>query len=409
MKTKTLSSLRNQHMEFVSLDSLCTDVIDCPHSTPKWKESGIPVIRNFNLVDGHIDTSKLSYVDQETYETRVKRAKPEPGDIIISREAPMGVVGIVPNNFKCCLGQRLVLLKVDRTKCDPEYLLYTLLSPVVQTQINRIDATGSTVSNLNIPDLKQLSIPMIDGNASEIAHTLKIIDQKIANNNAISAKLEAMVKTIYDYWFLQFEFPNVGGNPYKSSGGEMVWNDELQREIPAGWEVDNLGNHFDVSKGTPLTASDAKLDGPYKVVSAGLDYAYHHNEYNREKDTISISTSGANAGFVRYWHERIYANDCITIRHNNVSNTIYAYNFLKAIQNYLYSQACGSAQPHVYPADISTLKLVIPPVEIMERFAKIIGPQNSNLEVIQKQNQQLASLRDFLLPMLMNGQVIVNE
>lgn len=137
-------------MEFLTLESLCSEIIDCPHSTPKWLDEGIPVVRNYNLVDGHIDTSNLSYVDESTYLDRIKRAKPEEGDIIISREAPMGVVGIVPKGFKCCLGQRLVLLKVDRSKCDPQYLLYALLSNIVQVQIHRIDLTGSIVSNLNI-------------------------------------------------------------------------------------------------------------------------------------------------------------------------------------------------------------------------------------------------------------------
>lgn len=335
------------------------------------------------------------------------------GDIITPlTEQVRGLLGetaLIPEDNKYIQSGDIALVIPDETKLDKFFAYYLVSSSTVRNQLAAA-AQQTKIRHTSPEKIKfcQAWIPDLD-QQHKIGLLLSKMDQKIANNNAISAKLEAMVKTIYDYWFLQFEFPNTEGNPYKSSGGEMVWNDELQHEIPAGWEVDNLGNYFDVSKGTLLTASDAKLDGPYKVVSAGLDYAYHHNEYNREKDTISISTSGANAGFVRYWHERIYANDCITIRHNNVSNTIYAYNFLKAIQNYLYSQARGSAQPHVYLADISTLKFVIPPVEIMERFAQIIGPQNSNLEVIQKQNQQLASLRDFLLPMLMNGQVTINE
>lgn len=258
-------------MKFVTLESLCSDIIDCPHSTPKWLDEGIPVIRNFNLINGHIDTSNLSYVDEATYLERIKRANPEEDDIIISREAPMGVVGMVPKGFKCCLGQRLVLLKVNRLKCSPQYLLYALLSDVVQKQINRIDLTGSIVSNLNIPDMKKLLIPIVDGDINKIGEYLNFIDENISNNNKIAQQLEAMTKTIYDYWFLQFEFPNEEGKPYKSSGGKMVWNEELQRDIPEGWKVENLSNNT-------LT----------KIIKPGIDKFEGTKNYLETADVVGV-------------------------------------------------------------------------------------------------------------------------
>lgn len=137
-------------MKYYKLGELCKDIIDCPHSTPVWQKEGIRVVRNFNLKNGNIDFSDGYFVNESTYRERTKRAIPEEGDIIISREAPMGVVGIVPKGLKCCLGQRLVLLKVDRVKCEPFYLLNVLMSDFVQTQFRRADATGSIVSNLCI-------------------------------------------------------------------------------------------------------------------------------------------------------------------------------------------------------------------------------------------------------------------
>ena len=97
------------NMKFIELNDLCVDIIDCPHSTPEWLDEGIPVIRNYNLSGGRFDFTKPSFVDEETYISRIKRGKPEADDIIISREAPIGEVAIVPEGFKCCLGQRLVL------------------------------------------------------------------------------------------------------------------------------------------------------------------------------------------------------------------------------------------------------------------------------------------------------------
>lgn len=178
-------------MKYCKLHELCTDVIDCPHSTPEWKTEGIRVVRNFNLNNGNLDFTDGYYVDEETYYNRIKRAKPEVGDIIISREAPMGVVAIVPDNLQCCLGQRLVLLKVDKTKVNPIYLLFVLMSDFVQTQFRRADATGSIVSNLCIPDLKDIIIPVLDKNEDNISKLLDHINQKLLLNKKINDNLAA--------------------------------------------------------------------------------------------------------------------------------------------------------------------------------------------------------------------------
>ena len=219
-------------MKYYKLNDLCTDIVDCPHTTPDWKNEGIRVVRNFNLKDGNLDFTDGYFVDEATYLERTKRAIPEEGDIIISREAPMGVVGIVPKGLKCCLGQRLVLLKVNKGKCDPYYLLNTLMSDFVQTQFKRADATGSIVSNLCIPDLKEIIIPVIESGQEDVARLLEIINKKQLINNAINDNLEQQAKLIYDYWFTQFDFPDENGKPYCSSGGKMVWNEQLKRNIP---------------------------------------------------------------------------------------------------------------------------------------------------------------------------------
>lgn len=142
------------------LEEVC-QIIDCPHTSPEWKTSGIPVIRNYNLVNGRIDKSNLSYVDEETYKERTKRVVPQEGDILFSREAPIGNVGIVPVDFKCCQGQRVVLLRVNENIVTPQYLVHVIQSEDVKKQISRVESGGSTVSNFNISDLKKLRINVI--------------------------------------------------------------------------------------------------------------------------------------------------------------------------------------------------------------------------------------------------------
>ncbi|MYV21291.1 hypothetical protein FYN05_05590 [Lactobacillus salivarius] len=328
-------------MEFLTLESLCSEIIDCPHSTPKWLDEGIPVVRNYNLVDGHIDTSNLSYVDESTYLDRIKRAKPEEGDIIISREAPMGVVGIVPEGFKCCLGQRLVLLKVDRSKCDPQYLLYALLSNIVQVQIHRIDLTGSIVSNLNIPDMKKLLIPMVNENMDKVGGYLQSIDSKISNNNAIAQQLEAMAKTIYDYWFLQFEFPNEEGKPYRSSGGRMIWNEELQQEIPEGWTSTRLKDIIVENPKSKIKVSDVKNDGEIPFFTSGADIL-STNESIVSGLNCYLNTGG-NADVKYYYGEASYSTDtwCITAENETKYILPFVLNKIKPSMDKVFFQGTG--------------------------------------------------------------------
>ncbi len=178
--------------EFRTIRELCSVVVDCPHSTPKWTTSGKIVVRNNNIKHGRIDLSSPSYTDEEHFAQRIKRAKPQPGDIIITREAPIGDVGMIPENTECCLGQRMVLLRADQSVCDNFYLLYSLQSLYVQHQISWSEGTGTTVSNLRIPHLEQIQIPYLPiGQQMKISSVLRSLEEKIENNRKLNDNLAA--------------------------------------------------------------------------------------------------------------------------------------------------------------------------------------------------------------------------
>lgn len=394
-------------MEFLTLESLCSEIIDCPHSTPKWLDEGIPVVRNYNLVDGHIDTSNLSYVDESTYLDRIKRAKPEEGDIIISREAPMGVVGIVPKGFKCCLGQRLVLLKVDRSKCDPQYLLYALLSNIVQVQIHRIDLTGSIVSNLNIPDMKKLLIPMVNENMDKVGGYLQSIDSKISNNNAMAQQLEAMAKTIYDYWFLQFEFPNEEGKPYRSSGGRMIWNEELQQEIPEGWTSTRIKDIIVENPKSKIKVSDVKNDGEIPFFTSGADIL-STNESIVSGLNCYLNTGG-NADVKYYYGEASYSTDtwCITAENETKYILPFVLNKIKPSMDKVFFQ--GTGLRHLQKNSLREYQFCFPDSNVVKEFSKLASDIFKKQHYLLEENKKLESLKQFLLPLLINGQVTINE
>ena len=411
----------------ISLESLCKEIIDCPHSTPKWQNEGIPVIRNYNLKDGKIDCTNLSFVSEEDYNERVKRAIPEESDIIISREAPMGVVGIIPEGFQCCLGQRLVLLKIDKSKCIPTYLLYSLMSEYVQLQIRRINRTGSIVSNLNISSLKELKILLHNfEEQSKIATILSSIDDKISLNNQINQELEAMVKTLYDYWFVQFDFPDHNGKPYKSSGGKMVYHPELKREIPEGWGVETLKDFESkiITGKTPSRANSDNFGGEIPFITIGdirgntfiystsetltdLGASVQQNKYLPEGSLcVSCIATVGEIGFTTEWSHTNQQINSIVFEDEN--NRYYLYFALKNyFENANASAKTGNTFANMNKEDFSGIRIILPRNEITNNFHKMTEPYFAQIKCLQGQNQELIQLRDWLLPMLMNGQVKV--
>ena len=190
----------------VSLEDLCELIVDCPHSTPEWTDSGVVVLRNQYIRGGRLDLSNSSYTTEEGYLARIKRAIPSAGDLVLTREAPMGEVCQIPEGLKCCLGQRMVLLRPAPEKVDSEFLLFSLQSPYLQHQINWSEGTGTTVSNIRLPDLRAFKVPVPSLQVQKaIAGILKALDDKIELNRQINATLESMAQALFKSWFVDFD------------------------------------------------------------------------------------------------------------------------------------------------------------------------------------------------------------
>lgn len=414
-------------MKYYKLNDLCTDIVDCPHTTPDWKNEGIRVVRNFNLKDGNLDFTDGYFVDEATYLERTKRAKPEEGDIIISREAPMGMVGIVPKGLKCCLGQRLVLLKVNKEKCDPYYLLNTLMSDFVQTQFKRADATGSIVSNLCIPDLKEIIIPVIESGQEDVARLLEIINKKQLINNAINDNLQQQLKLLYDYWFIQFNFPDKNGNPYCSSGGKMVFNEKLKRKIPYGWKVESVFSNSISSiikpgvklfnKKTYLATADIKGTS----ISNGTIINYEGRE---SRANMQPRVSSVWFAKMKNSVKHLYLNkEMQTIISNSILSTGFcglqcketSFEYIASYISNDYFEirkdilAHGATQQAVNNDDLKNIPIVIPNDNLLYLYHKVTKPLYAKISKNICENHELIKLRDWLLPMLMNGQATISD
>lgn len=365
-------------MKIKKLKELCTSITDCPHSTPIWKNAGIRVVRNFNLIDGDIDFTDGYYVDESAYQERTRRAVPEEGDIIISREAPMGIVGIVPTNLKCCLGQRLVLLKVNKHKCNPYYLLYVLMSDYVQTQFKRANATGSIVSNLCIPDLEELAIPFVEDNQENIARVLQNIHYYLREKKKINDNLQQMAHAKYMHMFFS-KIPNA------KFGDIIIEHQKSTIQVNDAKETSGSIPFF--------TSGDAILKWTNPLTSGR---------------NIFLNTGG-NADVKFYVGEAAYSTDtwCITAK-NELED--YLYLLLESIRPELNKKFFqGTGLKHLQKPLLKDRPIYIPTDFELNQFNEDIKGWMSMISDNIRESEVLISFRDWLLPMLMNGQATIED
>jgi len=373
------------------------------------KNSNYRIINGTALEDKCINWNKCGYITQSRYEESPEIMLQEK-DILISKDGTLGKIGYVEDvSIPSTVASGIFVMRnITPKKLDSDYLYHFLKSNIFKNFINRMKASGSTINHLYQRDLSQLELDLPSLKTQQkIANVLSTIDAKIELNNKMNKELEDMAKLIYDYWFVQFDFPNKKGKPYKSSGGKMVYNEKLKREIPEGWEVKKLEDVATVKKGTLITKKQANEKGKVKVVSAGINFSYYHDTPNNKEFTITVSASGANAGYINFWKEPIFANDCTTIYNDKLGMTIMILFYLQIHQEYLFNQTKGSAQPHVYPKDIQNIWIPLPSLELINQFHLKEEKLFNKKRIITRENQQLTELRDWLLPMLMNGQVTI--
>jgi type I restriction enzyme S subunit len=254
------------------LSELCEQIVDCPHSTPLWTDSGVIVLRNQNIRGGRLDLSSPSYTDEAHFDQRSRRANLRSGDLVLTREAPMGEVCMIPDNLRCCLGQRMVMLRPDPEKCDSQFLLYSIQSDTVQHEIKVNEGTGSTVSNLRIPLLEALPIPHPPlAEQKAIAAVLGALDDKIELNRRMNASLEALARALFQSWFVDFDPVRAkldGREPVGlDSNTAALFPQYLDNStlgiIPKGWQVNRISEVveevFDGPHATPQHVEEGPI------------------------------------------------------------------------------------------------------------------------------------------------------
>lgn len=318
------------------------------------------------------------------------------GDLLFARQslvaAGAGKCSIVNNILEpTTFESHLIRVRLDETRCCPRYYYYLFKLPdnpikTIVNQCAQAGIRGSELQKIKVP------LPML-AEQHRIASILSAYDNLIENNNKRIRLLEQMAENLYKEWFVRFRFP----------GHEKA---VFENGLPKGWSKAPLSTICDFKRGKNIT-SDEMCEGAIPVISAGVDVSGYHNSSNVKGVSVTMSSSGANAGFIRIHYSDIWAADCSYIEESTTPNIFYVYELLNNIRTIITNFQRGAAQPHVYPKDINRIKLIIPEINIIEDANKKLETIHHEINKLQQQSVILSRQRDLLLPRLMSGKLEV--
>lgn len=337
----------------------------------------------------------------------------EEDDIVLAMDRPWIGAGlkfsqIIKSDLPALLVQRTARLR-GSNDLDIGYLKYVIGSPWFSSYIKRV-TTGSLVPHISLKQIRDfpVKLPLIEEQKAAAA-VLLAIDKKIELNNRINTELEAMAKTLHDYWFVQFDFPDANGKPYKTSGGKMVYNPTLKRKIPDGWDVKRIGDVSQIKAGgdKPGNFSDVKTNEyMIPIFSNGVSddglYGFT-NQSVVDQPSITVSARGT-IGFSVLRTKPFVPIIRLIVLIPLCSSDI---NFLYESVKWIDFDNSGSVQKQLTVPQISSLNIIYPPASLREKYSSLVSSSASKIDSLKEENQSLIALRDWLLPMLMNGQVMV--
>ena len=404
-----------------------------------YRETGTPVIMPQDIGDRTLSLESIARIGQRDAE-RLTRYVTVENDIVYARRGDVEKHAFITKDEAGALcGTGCLRVRVDECKADPLFVSFYLNRPESRMWI-RLHAVGSNMPNINTDILSELPMELPDLEVQrKVGNLLRHIDEKITNNKKLMAELEETARLIYDYWFTQFDFPDEGGKPYKSSGGKMIWSDELKRDIPESWHVEKVESLITVTKGVSYTSQD--------LIGSGIPMV---NLASFETDgTLKLAGMKTYAGIV-YDDRTVYPGDllmCVTQQTSidptgktNVlgkafrlpdvfdETTIISTDVVKlvpkvnnehsAVLNQLFKRpeihkritgfANGTKIKHLDVAGAMDFYLALPNSgNLIQRFAEISDFLLFREGQLLREIMRLHELRDWLLPMLMNGQLVV--
>lgn len=358
-----------------------------------YSEIGTPVVMPKDIINGKIDLSSIARVENHHVE-RLSRHKISEGDILYSRRGDVGKCAYTDksqNGWLC--GTGCLRITIDTRKVLPKFVFFQLQKKDTIGWIEK-HAIGATMHNLNTSILSDVPIELPSfAIQHRIATILSRYDSLIENYQKQIKLLEESAQRLYKEWFIDLRFP----------GHE---NTKIVDGVPEGWEKANLGTLVEFKRGKTITKKEA-VEGNIPVVAGGLEPAYYCNKSNTSERVITISASGANAGYTKMYFEEVWASDCSFADNSMTPYLHFIFCFLRDNKTTIDNMQKGSAQPHVYAKDINAMELCLPETSILQTFEEKVSKCFDTISSLIFQIRLLTEARDRLLPKLMSGEIEV--
>lgn len=368
--------------------------------TQHYVDSGIPFLRSLNIKPFYIDNTDLKYISASFSEELSKSILNE-NDIVIVRTGIPGTCCVVPKEYDGCNCADVVIVHPDFSKVNPYYLAaYINIWGQKQILNNKV---GAIQQHFNVHTAEEMLVFLPDKETQDhVANLICSVNEKIQVNERLCAELEAMAKTLYDYWFVQFDFPDENGKPYRTSGGAMEWCQELGREVPKGWKAKRVSELTKVITGKE-DANFSTADGEYKFFTCGQETLCCDTPAFTGKAVLIAGNGDFN---VKHYTGSFNAYQRTYVLIPN-EDKYYAAMFIAAkdtIQSFRQGSN-GSIVKFITKGDVENTTLLSPTNDdLLQRLNGII----EQIELFEKENDELIKLRDWLLPMLMNGQAFIH-
>ncbi|MCE9549498.1 MAG: restriction endonuclease subunit S [Betaproteobacteria bacterium] len=407
--------------KLITASRYCGSVFDGTHDTPKPVKQGKLLITSKHISGGTLDVSTAYMISEEDYASIQKRSAVSRWDILFSMIGSVGEV-YLEKNEKIPYAIKNIGVFSCESENKAKWLYYYLRSPSAKSHINRY-LNGAVQKFLPLGALRDFPVIPFDDQKASLVKVLEILDAKIECNNCINTELEEMGKTLYDYWFVQFDFPDANGKPYKSSGGKMVYNPTLKKEIPAGWRHSTIGETFKTHLGGTPSREKKEYWTPSEVnwLSSGENPSTFVVEPDERISNLGLQNSPAKLlpegtvilSIVRHLRASILGIEAATnqsvvgIVESSAFKHCFIYPYLVREIPRLMVLRTGAQQPHINKGVLDECLLVVPDESTLEAYTSLAAPLFLQIKNYHQQNRELTQLRDWLLPMLMNGQVTV--
>ena len=421
-------------MNFKKAIDYCENVFDGTHETPKYVDVGYKFLTSKNIMDGYLDKENAFLISQEDYDSFNIRSQVHKWDVLFSMIGSVGNVCLIQDDNIDFAVKNMGVFSC-RNEYKAKWLYYYFKSPYAKKLITN-QLHGAVQKFLGLEKLREFPILEYSDDKKPIVDLLSNIDDKIALNNKTNTELENMAKTIYDYWFTQFDFLDKNGHPYKTSGGQMVYNETLKREIPAGWEVKRLGDLFTTNRGVSYNTKSITAENGIPMINlASFTPTGEYNlngiktysgDFAEEKklkpyDLVMCNTQQTAIDFSKdiigkvllvpdiFDGDIVSSHHVNTIKFFNENLKLYFFRFFNTdfFHKYISNFANGTSILGLIFSGVEDYMAVIPPDSVLHEFNKLMFDIEKKKNLIIKENMNLTKLRDYLLPLLMNGQIEV--